>query len=265
MDSSSADQPTRRWIGRGRGVLGLSVQQISQKETRPGQQGRLNSALAESQNSRPSDPCKTSTWNQRQAIRPPANQHPTPDRRELVSSSDDVRSQDNNGTAARSLQNRIVGDNKSKTKRLLAKYSYKANQNSPLGFSELDIKQGQRLTLVERHPTNEHWWKVRDETGAVGYAPASYMKIEETRPSVLPWLADTDGQSEVPSEKPVLKPYVSAYNKQAKSEQSKVSENDYYCGVCDKKLNGPKPYGAHMVSKAHKEEVEIARERGEDV
>ena len=63
----------------------------------------------------------------------------------------------------------------------------------------------------------------------------------------------------------VLKPYVSAYNRQEKSEQSKATENDYYCSVCDKKLNGPKPYAAHMVSKAHKEEVQIARERGEDV
>ena len=30
----------------------------------------------------------------------------------------------------------------------------------------------------------------------------------------------------------------------------------YYCEICDKQLNGPKPYQAHMVSKAHKEEVE---------
>ena len=29
----------------------------------------------------------------------------------------------------------------------------------------------------------------------------------------------------------------------------------YYCEICDKQLNGPKPYQAHMVSKAHKEEV----------
>ena len=34
----------------------------------------------------------------------------------------------------------------------------------------------------------------------------------------------------------------------------------YYCAICQKQLNGPKPYGAHMTSKAHKEEVEIAKD-----
>ena len=31
----------------------------------------------------------------------------------------------------------------------------------------------------------------------------------------------------------------------------------YYCEVCEKQLNGPKPYQAHMNSKAHKEEVAL--------
>ena len=31
----------------------------------------------------------------------------------------------------------------------------------------------------------------------------------------------------------------------------------YYCEVCEKQLNGPKPFQAHMASKAHKEEVAL--------
>ncbi|XP_038050081.1 uncharacterized protein LOC119723478 [Patiria miniata] len=273
MDSSNAKTPTRRWIGRGRGVLGLSSQQMTQKETRPGhvQQERLNNASSVSQNARSSGPSRFQDGHKQQMVRPPANRQPAAegDRRSQNCSSD-IRNGGNNGrnTAARlPMQNGMAGDNNSRAKTLLAKYSYKANPESPLGFSELNIRQGQKLTLVEKHPTNEHWWKVRDETGAVGYVPANYMKIEEAKPSILPWLADKVEEAEVPTEKPVFKPYVSAYNKQTENpEQSKEQEkNDYYCSICDKKLNGPKPYGAHMTSKAHKEEVEMARERGDDV
>ena len=34
----------------------------------------------------------------------------------------------------------------------------------------------------------------------------------------------------------------------------------YYCEVCEKKFNGPKPYSAHMTSKAHKEELALRDE-----
>ena len=50
------------------------------------------------------------------------------------------------------------------------------------------------------------------------------------------------------------KPYVSAYNRDA---QVKGGPDEYFCEVCNKHLNGPKPYQAHMVSKAHKEEVAL--------
>ena len=66
---------------------------------------------------------------------------------------------------------------KTKAKTLLAKYSYKVNPASPLGAPELGVKQGQKLTLVEKHPTNEHWWKVQDEAGGIGFVPASYMLV----------------------------------------------------------------------------------------
>ena len=34
----------------------------------------------------------------------------------------------------------------------------------------------------------------------------------------------------------------------------------FYCEVCDKQLNGPKPYAAHMSSKAHKEELSLLQD-----
>ncbi len=40
------------------------------------------------------------------------------------------------------------------------------------------------------------------------------------------------------------------------SAYSRGSGDRYHCEVCDKTLNGPKPYSAHMHSRAHKEEVE---------
>ena len=49
------------------------------------------------------------------------------------------------------------------------------------------------------------------------------------------------------------KPYVSAYNRTTQQ----ANKMEYYCEVCDKHLNGPKPYQAHLGSKAHKEELAL--------
>jgi len=49
------------------------------------------------------------------------------------------------------------------------------------------------------------------------------------------------------------KPYKSAYDK-----DSAPANKQYYCEVCEKQLNGPQPYNAHMKSKAHREELEAA-------
>ena len=43
------------------------------------------------------------------------------------------------------------------------------------------------------------------------------------------------------------------------TNKSSASQN-FYCEVCDKKLNGPIPYDVHLNSKAHKEEVAIREE-----
>lgn len=47
---------------------------------------------------------------------------------------------------------------------------------------------------------------------------------------------------------------MSAY---ARDQPSQNETNNYYCDVCEKKFNGPKPYQAHMASKAHKEELAL--------
>ena len=53
------------------------------------------------------------------------------------------------------------------------------------------------------------------------------------------------------------KPYQSAYNRDQAADSKK-----YYCEICDKTLNGPKPYSSHMNSKAHREEEEYAKSMG---
>lgn len=45
-------------------------------------------------------------------------------------------------------------------------------------------------------------------------------------------------------------------------EIKEMEAKKYYCEVCDKQLNGPQPYKAHMYSKAHKEAVEYYSQEG---
>lgn len=60
-----------------------------------------------------------------------------------------------------------------------------------------------------------------------------------------------------------FKPYKSAYAKNGLAETDAEKEDNlkkYYCDVCQKQLNGPQPFIAHMNSKAHKEEVEAQQD-----
>lgn len=142
---------------------------------------------------------------------------------------------------------------------LLVKYNYQANPDEPGGFPEMTVKQGQKVQFVNVHPEQSLWWLVKDQIGE-GYAPASYMMVLDDMPSNLPWLENkleekeesqpkTDAFANAP-----VKPYVSAYGGGVSVGPNQ--ERKYYCETCDKQLNGTKPYQAHMVSKAHKEEVE---------
>ncbi|XP_071838793.1 uncharacterized protein [Apostichopus japonicus] len=146
----------------------------------------------------------------------------------------------------------------SKDHKYIAKFNYKANPNSPLGEAEVDLKQGEFLTVMEKHKVNPIWWKVKLENGKQGFVPAKYVQKVEEKITTLPWLAnkeiDTKDEQPPTSVKAPPKPYVSAYSKEEKLKQ-------YYCGICEKQLNGPQPYSAHMASKDHKLEVEVAEER----
>jgi len=51
------------------------------------------------------------------------------------------------------------------------------------------------------------------------------------------------------------KPYKSAYSN---NNNAAPATRQYFCEVCQKQLNGPQPYSAHMNSRAHREEVELA-------
>lgn len=151
---------------------------------------------------------------------------------------------------------------------LLAKYSYQAKPDQPGGFPEMTVKQGQKVQFLEVHPEQSLWWHVREQNGGnTGYVPASYMLILDDKPSSLPWLENkrleekkkeqSQPKNGMFANTPVIpwKPYVSAYSG-GSTTAGPGQVKQYYCEVCDKQLNGPKPYQAHMVSKAHKNELE---------
>ena len=52
------------------------------------------------------------------------------------------------------------------------------------------------------------------------------------------------------------KPYTSAYNRVGGGPAAGANAKQFYCELCDKQLNGPTPFRSHMVSKAHKYELE---------
>lgn len=133
---------------------------------------------------------------------------------------------------------------------------------------------GQEIVLVREHPSNEHWWEVRNEDGQTGFVPASYVMIRESSSTSLPWLSQqvlqqaeeerkeravrlkqvrqaADGKGFGPSPRTnVLNQAVSGIKAQS------TSGKENYCDVCKKQLNGPIPFKAHMASKTHREEVE---------
>lgn len=46
----------------------------------------------------------------------------------------------------------------------------------------------------------------------------------------------------------------------SQSTSTSAPVNNYHCEICCKSFNGPKPYKAHMASRAHKEELELRSE-----
>ena len=63
-------------------------------------------------------------------------------------------------------------------------------------------------------------------------------------------------------ERKYYKKYVSTYEHE---EVKKMKLKEFYCEICQKQLNGPQPYRAHMNSKVHKETEEYYREDESDL
>ena len=64
-------------------------------------------------------------------------------------------------------------------RKVLAKYSYKANPERPGGFEELTIKQGEHIYFHEKNPNNPYWVKAENEQGEIGYVPANYIVVSK--------------------------------------------------------------------------------------
>lgn len=168
-------------------------------------------------------------------------------------------------------------------KKLIAKYNYKANPEQPGGFKELTITQKETLFLIQQGhlPTKNHlWWEVANAKNERGFVPGNYCMELEVKPANLPWLENkrleeekkreeeakqaalnrdkgSFGRGPVPNQKPVVKPYMSSYDKTLpKGANAAQAAREFCCEICDKNLNGPQPYKMHMSSKAHREEVE---------
>lgn len=51
---------------------------------------------------------------------------------------------------------------------VISKFDYKATDGQ-----ELNIQKGEKLTLID---DTQHWWKVMNSEGKVGYVPSNYVK-----------------------------------------------------------------------------------------
>lgn len=133
---------------------------------------------------------------------------------------------------------------------------------------------GQEVILIKEHPSNEHWWEVKNEDGQTGFVPASYVMIRQAPSTSLPWLSQQVMQQaeEERKERAVrLKQVKSAadgkgFGPSPRTNSSSLNQSvsglktqsgkENYCDICNKQLNGPIPFKAHLASKAHREELE---------
>jgi hypothetical protein len=60
---------------------------------------------------------------------------------------------------------------------LIVKYSYKANDESPLGEPELSVEQKESAAFICYHHDNNLWSKIRRNDGQEGYIPTSYIMV----------------------------------------------------------------------------------------
>lgn len=70
--------------------------------------------------------------------------------------------------------------------RLIAKYNYEANPNSPLGTnSELSLRRMEELVKIGCHPEQSIWWLARNEDGEEGYIPSSYVMVSPSTGTII--------------------------------------------------------------------------------
>jgi len=66
----------------------------------------------------------------------------------------------------------------SASQRLVAKYTFVASVDSPLGKNaELNLSQFDKMTMIHPHPSQEFWWFVEMDDGRRGYVPANYVMV----------------------------------------------------------------------------------------
>ncbi|XP_060076467.1 uncharacterized protein LOC132556097 [Ylistrum balloti] len=118
-----------------------------------------------------------------------------------------------------SIQKFISGD------RLIVKYSYTANKDSPLDLPELNVHEEDIVQFISFHADNKLWSCVCDSNGKEGYVPSDYLMIMEENTKSLPWLPK---QAEVQQEVE-YKPYKSAYQKNMAQETSKHQFSEVGC------------------------------------
>ena len=61
--------------------------------------------------------------------------------------------------------------------KLIVKYSYKANPDSPLGEPELSVQQKDEAVFISYHQHNKLWSKICRTDGVEGYVPTTYIMV----------------------------------------------------------------------------------------
>lgn len=67
-------------------------------------------------------------------------------------------------------------DSFSEGQRLMVKFTYNANPDSPLGEPELSVRQKDNVEFINYNPQNKMWCKVQIGNNK-GYVPSSYVMV----------------------------------------------------------------------------------------
>uniref|UniRef100_A0A5K3FDL4 SH3 domain-containing protein n=1 Tax=Mesocestoides corti TaxID=53468 RepID=A0A5K3FDL4_MESCO len=98
---------------------------------------------------------------------------------------------------------------------VVAKFDYKATDNQ-----ELDIHKGEKLTLMD---DTQHWWKVMNSFGQVGYVPSNYVK--RSKQGLFSSLRNTLGRRKSRSDLPPPPPTSAPTGGRVQTQQSSSGRN----------------------------------------